>query len=258
MSKCILWLSIFLSLLNAQNIDMYLSLIHEGQIVAVKEQVPELMSKYPNDPDVWYLKALITTNGDNALTQYQQLLEKFPESKFAHEAAMKVGEYYFARGLYSQSAKHFKIIPLKYHNSHNVQRAVDLLVNSFDATGESDSARYWISYIKSIHPNLAVDKYELDLNQKVQRAPKKLLKKEMVKKPYIIQIGAFGNLNNAERLRLQASQIGYNVEIHTVESNGKKLNAVRIVRYTSKRQAKKAGEEIKRKLGMDYRVLYRP
>ncbi|MBT3589701.1 MAG: hypothetical protein HOK52_12650 [Candidatus Marinimicrobia bacterium] len=258
MNKRVIWIAIVVTFIKAQNIDMYLSLIHEGQIVAVKEQVPELMSKYPNDPDVWYLKALITTNGDEALEQYQLLLEKFPESKFAHEAAMKVGEYYFSRGLYSQSARHLKIIPLKYHKSHNVQRAVDLLLNSFDATGESDSARYWISYIKSIHPNLSLNKYEHDLNQRKKPTPKKLHKKEVVKRPYTVQIGAFGNINNAERLKLQASQIGYNVEIHTVESNGKKLNAVRIIRYASKKQAIKVGEEIKRKLGMNYRVLYRP
>ena len=82
MNKRVIWIAIVVTFIKAQNIDMYLSLIHEGQIVAVKEQVPELMSKYPNDPDVWYLKALITTNGDEALEQYQLLLEKFPESKF--------------------------------------------------------------------------------------------------------------------------------------------------------------------------------
>ncbi len=170
---------------------------------------------------------------------------------------MKIGEYYFARGLYSQSATHLKKVPLKYHHSPNIQRAVDLLVNSFDATGEIDSARYWISYIKSIHPNLSTDHYNLEISKPTKPIPKKLIQKEGVKKPYVIQIGAFGNRNNAERLKLQASQIGYQVEIHTIESNGKKLNAVRIVRYSSKKQAKKVGEEIKRKLGMEYRVLFR-
>ncbi len=66
MFRQLLWALFFLSLLTGQNIDMYLSLIHEGQITAVREQVPELMSKYPNDPKVWYLKSLVTTNGERA------------------------------------------------------------------------------------------------------------------------------------------------------------------------------------------------
>ena len=55
--KC---LFIFLtSFLYSQNIDMYISLIHEGQSEGVKDNIPELISKYPNDPGVLYLQALL-------------------------------------------------------------------------------------------------------------------------------------------------------------------------------------------------------
>ena len=79
-----------------------------------------------------------------------------------------------------------------------------------------------------------------------------------VKKPYIIQVGAFGNKSNAERMKLQISQVGYNVEISDVEINGRELHAVRIVRYETKGAAEKVGRIVKKKLGIDYRVLYRP
>ena len=49
--------------LFAQNVDMYLSLLHEGQTDGVKEYLPELISKYPNDPGVRYLQALMTSDG---------------------------------------------------------------------------------------------------------------------------------------------------------------------------------------------------
>ena len=51
------------SFLYSQNIDMYISLIHEGQSEGVKDNIPELISKYPNDPGVIYLQALLTVNG---------------------------------------------------------------------------------------------------------------------------------------------------------------------------------------------------
>ena len=40
----ILFIPVFLF---AQNVDMYLSLLHEGQTDGVKEYLPELISKYP-------------------------------------------------------------------------------------------------------------------------------------------------------------------------------------------------------------------
>ena len=41
-------------------------------------------------------------------------------------------------------------------------------------------------------------------------------------------------------------------------SNGKKLYAVRVNRFKTKKQAEKIGRDIKTKLGLEYRVLYRP
>ena len=46
---------IFPILMWGQNIDMYMSLIDEGQINSVKEKLPELISKYPNNAGVIYL-----------------------------------------------------------------------------------------------------------------------------------------------------------------------------------------------------------
>ena len=88
-------------------------------------------------------------------------------------------------------------------------------------------------------------------NQKIERNNLKLA-------PYVIQIGAFTSIKNANRLKLQANQIGHDVEIIKVETNDRTLNAVRIVRYQSKNAAEKVGQSVKRKLGVDYRVLYRP
>ena len=70
-------LSVFI---YSQNVEMYLSLIHEGQSEGVKENLPELISKYPNDPGVIYLQALLTTNGMKSLELYAKIIEKFPES----------------------------------------------------------------------------------------------------------------------------------------------------------------------------------
>ena len=130
--------------LFAQNVDMYLSLLHEGQTDGVKEYLPELISKYPNDPGVRYLQALMTSDGMKSLEMYSSLLEKYPKSKYAPEAAVKIGEYFYARGLYSQAGRQLCQIPRRYPSFSGIQRVVDLTVSSFLAIGEEDSVRYYV------------------------------------------------------------------------------------------------------------------
>ena len=58
--------------------------------------------------------------------------------------------------------------------------------------------------------------------------------------------------------KIQVSQLGHDVSINNVESNGKILYAVRVNRFKSKKQAENIGRDIKSKIGVEYRILYRP
>ena len=158
--------SILFLLLNtcllSQNVDMYLSLIHEGQSQGVKENLPELISKYPNDPGVLFLQALLTSNGMKSLEFYSKLIEKFPESKYAGEASVKIGEYFYARGLYSQAGRQLCLIPRKYPRLSNMQAIIDMMVSSFQAIGENDSVKYYTGIYQSMFPNLDISKYGIE------------------------------------------------------------------------------------------------
>ncbi len=106
-------------------------------------------------------------------------------------------------------------------------------------------------------PGLDVSEYGYRGPERRTEAPA-LNPRVMEQKHYVVQIGAFGSEANARRLKLQVSQIGYSVIVAPVETNGRKLHAVRVVGYSSKKAADQAGRDIKKKLGIDYRVLYRP
>ena len=244
--------------LLSQNVEMYLSLLEEGQTDAVKQKLPELVSKYPNHPNVLFLNALLTRDGMKSLELYNTILEKFPESKYASDASVKIGEYFYARGLYSQAGKQLCHIPRKYPRFPDIQRVLDLMVNSFQAIGQEDSAKYYLGVYQSMFPYLDVDKYGLKSTSTNFRNNSLAKTKLKEPKPYVIQIGAFGNIQNAKRLKLQVSQIGYEVELSKIQTNGRGLHAVRVIRYKSKSGAEKVGKIIKKKLGIDYRVLYRP
>jgi len=243
------------SFLHSQNVDMYLSLIEQGNSKGVEENLPELISKYPKNSGVLYLKALLTEDANLAIKQYKHIIKNFPESSYAAESAMRLGEYFYARGLYTQSANILKSIPGKYPRFRDMQRLTDLMMNSFNAIGESDSAKYYGLIIKSMFP--AIDA-NIDENNNKLTQVFKFKKNEINKGPYIVQVGAFSNKENAKRLKLQVSQLGHDVSINKVDANGKVFFAVRVNRYKSKRKADEIGKDIKSKLGVSYRVLYRP
>ena len=254
----IVYLILLLSISLGQNIDLYFSLIEQGKIDGVKENLPELISKYPKNPGVLYLKALLTQDGKSAIKQYKKLLKQYPNSKYAPDAAMKIGEYLYARGLYTQAATLLKNIPIKYPRFIGIQRATNLMINSFNAIGEADSARYYALIIKSMFPKIDTDISSLKKQNKPLAQVFDFNKKKLDLGPYVIQIGAFGSRENARRLKLQVTQLGHDLTINNVESNGKILYAVRVNRFKSKKQAENIGRDIKSKIGVEYRILYRP
>ncbi|HIB60136.1 MAG TPA: hypothetical protein EYO52_00600, partial [Candidatus Marinimicrobia bacterium] len=149
MKLWIFWPILISTFLSAQTFNIYFQLLEEGRIQEVKDQLPELKSKYPYEPAIPYLQALMDDDGYSAIIQFRQFIEKFPDSEYTDDAEMKIGEYLYARGLYGQASQQLKKITLKYKNSNHLQRSVDLLVSSFKATGEIDSAKYYVSKIKA-------------------------------------------------------------------------------------------------------------
>ncbi len=259
MNKFLFLYLILISHLFSQNVDLYISLIDEGKTEGVLETLPELLSKYPNNPGVLYIKALMTEDGINSIDMYNEIIKKYPGTKYAPYAAMKIGEYFYARGLYTQASKLLKNIPIKYPRFADIQRATNLMMNSFNAIGEADSARYYGLIIKSMFPkvDIGVDNFN-DKNKPLAQVFNFNKKRRIDLGPYVIQMGAFSTKENAKRLKLQITQLGHDVSISNVESNGRTLYAVRVNRFKTKNRAEIIGRDIKSKIGVDYRVLYRP
>ena len=264
--------------LYAQNIDLYITLLEKGKINDVRENLPELLERYPNEAGVFFLKALTASNGDEAISIYEKLISDYPNSDYSPLSEMKIGEYLFARGLYSQASIQFKKIIINYSKGDHHQRALDLMVNSYLATGENDSVKIALTNIKNFYPSLDYNKYGISgldpvtreaklvrldpdkISDKFRNAKVKRKKSNIISKPkpWVVQVGAFGKYNNAQRLKKQLQGNGFPTEVHTINSNGKRLHAVRLVRYQEKINAEKIGEKIKKKYGLDFRVIFNP
>tara|TARA_B100001758_G_scaffold137210_1_gene118266 strand:- start:301 stop:1140 length:840 start_codon:yes stop_codon:yes gene_type:complete len=263
----------------SQNLNLYLTLIEKGRYDEVRENIPDLLSRYPNEPGVRYIQALINNDGDASLEQYRRVIENFPDSEFASQSSMKIGEYLFARGLYSQASTQLKKTIYDYPKSDSHQRALDLMVNSYIATGEQDSARISLALISNLYPKLDYKKYNLgvaptskndsrlvridknSVNERIKTVKAKRTKARSKKKmymPWVVQVGAFGKYENANRLKKQLQSSGFPTEVHRINSNGKRLHAVRIVRYETKSEADKIGRSLKSKFGLDFRIINSP
>jgi len=264
--------------LSAQNIDLYLTLIEKGKMEDVQESLPELLNRYPDEAGVYFLQAMLNENGDSSLVLYRNVIKNFPDSDFAPKSEMKIGEYLFSRGLYSQASIQFKKILTKYPQGKHHQRAMDLMVNAYLATGEESTASTTVRTLKQLYPSLNYSGYEIggvensskeaklvrldpgttSSRIKSFKAARKINVPKRVEKPWVVQVGAFGKFDNANRLKKQLQEYGFATEVHTVNSNGKRLHAVRIVRFETKSSAEKIGQKLKKKFGLDFRVLNNP
>ena len=271
------------SFLHSQNIDLYLSLIEEGKVAEVRSNLPALELKYPNDPGVKYLKALVHINGEESVELYRNLLKDYPNSRYADDATMKIGEYLYTRGLYSQASKHFRSIPIKYNDTNLLERSIQLMVNSYIATGEEDSAKYYLRRFGEQYPNLNIHNFGVsEIGESLDRpalvqvdkatATKKIAhaketrQKPQIKippatqtpRPWVVQVGAFGNYTNAKNLKMKLGEAGYSVRMDEVSSGSRRLHVVRVVRYTTRDEALTVGRELNKRFGLDFRVLNKP
>jgi len=272
-------LGLALSVIQGQDLRLYFSLLQEGRVGEVRQTLPELIKQYPDHPGVAYLRAMVETDGDSALTLYRDIERRYPKSEYAADAAMKIGEYLYSRGLYTQASQQLYKIPLRYSQSKHIQRSMDLMVNSFMATGELDSAAHYLARFKRLHPRLNynygipgleeieippadVELVKLDPDQVQkkleQKKPGAKPKVKDTPRPWVVQVGAFGKYANALSLKATLVQGGYVVEINEVSSNNRRLYAVRVARYASKNQARKIGNELKQKFKLNYIVMNRP
>lgn len=273
------FLFLIIASVSAQDINLYLALLERGHIREVQDNIPELLSRYPYNPGIRYIQALVTLKGDSSYTLYREIIAEYPNSSYASEAALKIGEYLFARGLYSQSSTQLKEYLFVYPRAAHHQRALDLMVNSLQATGEETEAVKILKKLRQVYPGLDYNKYgfsglgtsageaklvKLDPEKAITRIkalPKKktrIIVSRGIPNPWVVQVGAFGKYDNAKRLQNQLKKNGYEAVIQAVNSNGRRLHTVRVVRYGTRAKATEIGRVLKQKFGLDFRVINKP
>ena len=262
------FLFIFLVFLFSQEeIDNSIEEIYKGNLLSVSGNFEEMQSKYPENPNLIYVKALLERNVDKSIEIYKTIYNYYPTSDYVDQAIMKVGEYYYSKGLYLQSSNWLKKIYMHYPKSDNLESSIKLFVNCLTVSGKIDSSQFYQSLFNKQFPGikLEIDKIEIALPERNQVAsvstPEPEKKKKTPKQKiaeniplnahYTVQIGAYSDVNNAIALKEMLQVVGLDPRIDELylETKDKTLYAVRIGVFNSKITAQKNKKIIKARTG---------
>ncbi len=204
------------------NIESALRNLKANRIDEVKIALPELEQRFGAKPEILYLKGIIEEDADIAYQYYREIVEKYYNTNLSEEVLWRIGQYNYAKGLYEPAGVYFRKIIELNKNSEIAEMAKKYLVILEMRFGE-----------EMFNPNKA----------------------NIGRPRYVIQLSAFANRNNAERLANYLKELKYqNVTINQKTITGRVFYRVWVGEYASREEAKEAGDKIRNLYRFDYRI----
>ncbi len=189
--------------------------VEEGKGNEVKEELQPLIKRNPGDPSLLFLSALLTEDGAKANEKYQKIVQVFSKSKYADAALFRIYSYYSAIGDENEAAHYLNKLKTDYPNSSYLP-SLEKVSNS-EENGKKVSAK---SGVKS------------DSNK------------------FTIQVGAFSSVKNAETLKSELEDSGYDIEMIEKNVAGTVFNVL----YLGKFEDKNSAEKILEKVNVDFQL----
>jgi tetratricopeptide (TPR) repeat protein len=203
-----------------------LEMIEKGQAEAVRAELPSLMTNFQNNPGVMYLQAVLTTDGAEAVKLYQNIVDNFPKSEWGDDALYKLYQYYYSIGLYKTADQ--KLTQLKEEYPFSAYAA-----EKNPVVEEKQAAKEKPTVMK---PKGSVPKFATN---------------------FTVQVGAFSTLQNAGELKAKFEKEGFQSNIFTIVSHGKKLHKVWVGEFQTYDEARKFNAQIKSKFNLTSIVVSR-
>lgn len=225
-------------ILIAQDVDIvpYLKQIENGNVDDVKNEIPDLKEKYPNSPSIMFLDGVLTENGQKAVLIYQNIVDKYPESKYADAALYRIYSYYYALGLYEAAKEKLNQLVSKYPDSPYIKIAKqNQLPVSPEISQEENAA--------------SEDSIQTPLSPVEPRGPKY---------KFTIQAGAFSKEENAVSLKSNFDKAGLFSEVKIKQVAGTVFHVVYVGKFITKEEAENFLVTINDKFDLNGRVTEIP
>jgi cell division protein FtsN len=280
------------------DIQKYINRINEGEVQQVREQLPALLSKYPNHPGALYVQALLTREGAEAVRIYLSIVDNFPQSEWADDAVYKTYQFYYSLGLYRTAELKMNQLKTQYPSSPYLRETAgtsappkddnEQLVPQEPRQGVQQEPRQEVQQEprqevpqesrqevpqepRQEVPQEPRQEVPQEPRQGVQQEPRQGVPQEprqgVEKQPvaqsdpipvrFSLQVGAFTVQANAEAQKNRFELLGYTAELISKVKDTRSLFTVLVGDYQTYDEAKAAGREVKRKLGIDLIVISR-
>lgn len=225
MNYKILSILIFLtSLLHAQyvNIVPQLQDIEAGYIEKVQKDLIQLKENKPGDPNVIFLEAVVTEDGEKSRELYELVYNNFPNSSFADAALFRNFSFYYALGLYKKAEELKERLRKEYPESPYLKNT-DRTFPKVDEMIIVDSSPYQI--------------------------------KNPAEKRFTIQAGAFSDSQNAQNLKDKFISDGFISNITLKNVNNIQLHIVTVGSFIERIQAENFIDDLQTKYSITGRVI---
>ena len=242
------------------NIDRLINDVVLGIDEEARNKISILIDDYPNDGNVLFLQGLLEQDGLKSIEIYKKIYKFHKNNRYADDAVMRIGEFYYVSGLYIQAAEWFKKIHMYYRRSEHLESGINLFLQCLIIAGSSDTAYSYSETFNNIFPKVQIDSKikktfsKLDKNASVV-SNKKLIEEIESKKEktisFSLQIGAYGNRDNAEKAMYNLRSVGYSSRIDKIDKKNKILYTVRCGYFDSKNEANKIKKRLRIHLGYD-------
>lgn len=234
-----LWAGIAMAVpLAAQDADVqrYVAMVNNGEVEEVRKEIPALLERYPNNPGVLYVQALVTKEGAEAARMYQSIVDNFPRSAYADAALYRVYQFYYSLGLYRTAELKMNQLKAEYPTSRYLK----------------GTARETVALPEETPPAVRDSSAAAPMVRETPPAPA-----AVATASFALQVGAYGTQVNAEKQRKFFTDLGYPVDVLTKVRDTKTLFVVLVGSYGSYEQAKAQGTEIRKKYSVESMVVSR-
>lgn len=228
----IIFLSIILNVISfAQEVDIvpYLKQIEKGESEAVKNLLPKLKKDNPQSANLIFLEGVLTENGQDAVSIYQDFVEKYPNNPYADAALYRIYSYYYALGFYETAGKVLKNLTDKYPDSPYIKMAK--------------------SQEEAKEETALTEKTETTEIQKPMQV------KNDSDYKFTIQAGAFVKIENAQGLKSEFESEGIYCEMKEKNIGGTTFHVIYAGKFNSRTDAEKFLQQINSRYNLNGRIV---
>ncbi|GBE27510.1 tol-pal system protein YbgF [bacterium BMS3Bbin03] len=232
--------------------------LKSGDFSALRQQLPFIRKKYPNDPLLPYAQAILTTDGKSALKIFQKLSKKYKKKRWLPSVLIRIAQYHYVQGYYISAKSEFLQVAAEYPNASIAPEALYQAALSWMAMASTDSARAVLEkVVEKYYGTKIAELAARDLKEISGAAAKPEKNSTSGLAVFTVQTGAFLSKDNA-MIQLQFfEQKGIRGTIGSKKIDGKTLYLVWVGKFQSNTKAAAYGEHLKKKFKVPYRIVER-